>query len=75
MVNGQRYYQFIGRSGQGVSIGSFTFSYTKDKEQKTIYYNPNNPKEIRTDLNSTVGYIFCIVGLLAIIGFFFSKKY
>lgn len=70
-VNGVRYYEYVydtsSGSGTHLSIGSFNFFKSNRDKEATIYYNPDNPKEIQIKSTNFGFYIFIILGILAII--------
>ena len=68
-VNGIRYYEPINTSKTTFSLGSFSYTKTRNGEETVIYYNPDNPSEIMEKSTNIWGYFFIGFGLLIIVAF------
>ena len=59
-VDGKKYYEYVGDKISKVNL------VDKDGTPKTIYYNPNNPRECKIDIDSSIasGVIIAVVAVI-----------
>jgi Protein of unknown function (DUF3592) len=64
-------YEFTGTNGQQYRIAqdSFCTNVYYDGDHVTIWYMPNDPSQVRTDLDVHMLYLFLGVGMLPIVSF------
>lgn len=70
-VNGKEYYELVKRdTSSKIKIGAISFSGTKNGKVATVYYNLENPKEVRLASSNFIGYAVMGMGTLLIIAYF-----
>ena len=66
-VDGKKYYEPIVTSKSETNIGPFQYIDTRNGDEITIYYNPDNPSEIMEDANNIIPYVFIGLGGFTIV--------